>query len=254
MIRRRLLLALDMPSLREAEELAHALAQRVGGVKVGLELCTAVGVPRVIQAFAPSGLPLFLDLKFKDIPNTIAGAVRAIRPFSPGGEVAFLTLHCDGGSMMLRTAVETIRSVFASSPPPRLLGVTVLTSLDAAAMQHELGIAEPLASYVVRLALLAKAAGMDGVVASPHEVAAIRQACGPDFLIVTPGVRPVWAAAADQRRTMTPAQAIRAGADYLVIGRPVTSPPPAIGGPVEAMEHIIRDIAQELTANSSATH
>jgi orotidine-5'-phosphate decarboxylase len=242
-IRHRLLVALDMPTLTGAQAVARQLGQQVGGFKVGLELCTAAGVPHVIKTISATGARIFLDLKFKDIPNTVAGAMRAVAAIASNGEIGMLTLHCDGGSTMLQAAAETIRQ-YSHSAPPLLLGVTVLTSLDEVALSQELGIAKTLETYVVRLARLARAAGLDGVVASPHEVAAIRRACGPDFLIVTPGVRPTWAATGDQHRTMTPVQAIRAGADYLVIGRPVTSPPPEIGGPAEALERIVKDIEE----------
>lgn len=245
-IRRRILVALDMPTLAGAQAVAGQLGQRAGGFKVGLELCTAAGVPHVVKTISATGVQIFLDLKFKDIPNTVAGAMRAVAAIASNGEIGMLTLHCDGGNTMLQAAAETIRQYSRHSPPPLLLGVTVLTSLDEVALSQELGIAETLETCVVRLARLARAAGLDGVVASPHEVAAIRRACGPDFLIVTPGVRPTWAATGDQRRTMTPAQAIHAGADYLVIGRPVTSPPAEIGGPAEALERIVKDIAEEI--------
>lgn len=243
-IRRRILVALDMPTLTGAHAVAGQLGQQVGGFKVGLELCTAAGVPQVVKTISATGARIFLDLKFKDIPNTVAGAMRAVAAIASNGEIGMLTLHCDGGGTMLQAAAETIRQ-YSHSTPPLLLGVTVLTSLDEAALSQELGIVETLETCVVRLARLARVAGLDGVVASPHEVAAIRRACGPDFLIVTPGVRPNWAATGDQRRTMTPAQAIHAGADYLVIGRPVTSPPAEIGGPAEALERIVKDIEEE---------
>lgn len=242
-VARRILVALDVPTLPEALDLVTQLRDHVGGFKVGLELCSAVGVPSVVQAIATAGGAVFLDLKLKDIPNTVAGAVRAMVS-NWGSSLRMLTLHCDGGSTMLRAAVEAARS--ASPTPPLLIGVTVLTSLDEAALA-ELGIATTVESQAVRLALLAQAAGLDGVVASPHEVAAIKSACGPTFLTVTPGVRPSWAASGDQRRVMTPAEALRGGADYLVIGRPITAAAAAMGGPAAAAARIVSELSDQLS-------
>ncbi|MFV9503938.1 MAG: orotidine-5'-phosphate decarboxylase [Oscillochloridaceae bacterium umkhey_bin13] len=216
----RIYAALDTPTLNEALALAAPLRPFVGGFKVGLELCTAAGVPQVVAAVAAAGGAVFLDLKLHDIPNTVAGAVRSVCALGPS--VRMLTLHCQGGSAMLRAAVAAAQ---AMPTRPLLLGVTVLTSMDATALRDELGVAPALADHVVALAQLAQASGLDGVVASPHEAAAIRQACGPDLLIVTPGVRPAWAEAGDQRRVATPAAAFAAGADYLVVGRPLTAAP-----------------------------
>lgn len=243
--RRRILVALDVPTLPEALSLVQGLQGQVGGFKVGLELCSGAGVPPVVEAISRAGGSVFLDLKLKDIPNTVAGAVRAIASLPTGG-VRMLTLHCDGGRAMLRAAAEALRLLRSrqETQPPLLLGVTVLTSLGQDTLTGELGIPGPLDSYVVRLARLAHEAGLDGVVASPHEVAPIRRACGSHLLVVTPGVRPTWAAAAgDQRRTMTPAEACKAGADYLVIGRPVTAAPPEEGGPAAAVDRIVKEIA-----------
>jgi orotidine-5'-phosphate decarboxylase len=236
----RILVALDTPTLPEALALVRALRDHVGGFKVGLELCTSVGTPAVVEAIAVAGGSVFLDLKLKDIPNTVAGAVRAIVT-NFGDQVRMLTLHCDGGSAMLRAAVEAARA--ASATPPLLLGVTVMTSIDAAMLNTELGVRDPLETHVVRLAHLAQAAELDGVVASPREVAAIKQACGPDFLTVTPGVRPTWADTGDQRRVLTPVEAIRTGADYLVIGRSITAAPAEIGGPVAAVTRIKAELS-----------
>lgn len=237
--RQRILVALDVSTLPDALTLVAELRDRVGGFKVGLELCTSEGVPSVVETIAAMGMNVFLDLKLKDIPNTVAATVRNLaRNASPN--VRMLTLHCDGGSTMLRAAVEAARET--SPTPPLLLGVTVLTSLDSAALKAELGVTESLEEYVARLARLAQSAGLDGVVASPHEVAAIKQACGPTFLAVTPGVRPTWAGSADQRRVMTPAEALRAGADYLVIGRPITAAPTEIGGPAAAADRIVEEL------------
>jgi orotidine-5'-phosphate decarboxylase len=205
--------ALDTPDLSRAVELAGLVRPYVGGLKIGLEFITALG-PDGIRAIAAIGLPVFADVKFHDIPNTVAGAARAIATLGVG----LFNVHVSGGEAMLRAATDAASS---ANPRPRVLGVTVLTSLndnDLAAIGQN----GPAAAQVVRLARLAKSTGLDGVVCSPLEIAAIREACGPEFLIVTPGVRPAGADLADQRRVMTPSQAIRAGADILVVGRPIT--------------------------------
>lgn len=246
----RLMVALDVPTLPEALALVAQLRGKVGGFKIGLELCTAAGVPQVVEAISSAGGAVFLDLKFKDIPNTVAGAVRAVATIATPGAVRLLTLHCDGGGAMLHAAAAAIVQACAAweQPRPLLLGVTVLTSVGSDTLNSELGIAEPLEACVVRLARLAQTAGLDGVVASPREVVALRQACGPDMLIVTPGVRPTWADSGDQRRVTTPAEAIRAGADYLVIGRPITAPPSSVGTPADAAGLIAEEIAEALAA------
>ncbi|NCC35761.1 MAG: orotidine-5'-phosphate decarboxylase, partial [Chloroflexia bacterium] len=218
-----------------ALDLIGLLQPYVGGFKVGLELCTALGTPQVVEAVGKAGGALFLDLKLHDIPNTVAASVRAVCELGPA--VRMLTLHCQGGATMLRAAVAAARNV---PQRPRLLGVTVLTSVDGEALHYELGVGANLEAHVVHLARLAQACGLDGVVASPHEVAAIRAACGPELLIVTPGVRPTWAAHDDQRRVMTPAEAIAAGADYLVVGRPIT----AAAEPAAAAARIVAELVR----------
>jgi orotidine-5'-phosphate decarboxylase len=239
--RDRILVALDVATLPEALALVRELRDLVGGFKVGLELCTGVGVPQVVQTISALGGRVFLDLKLKDIPNTVAQTTRVIATAFTEG-VHMVTLHCDGGSAMLAAAVSAAHE--ASPAPPRLVGVTLLTSLDEAALRDELHIEQNVSAYVVHMASIAKAAGLDGVVAAPTEIAAIREACGANFLIITPGVRPTWAAAGDQRRILTPADAVKAGSDYLVIGRPITAAPAKIGGPAEAARRIV----EELTA------
>ncbi len=186
-------------------------------LKVGSQLYTAEG-PHAIDRLAGFGYEIFLDLKFHDIPNTVAGAVAAAADLR---DVAMLTLHASGGVAMMRAAREALAG---RKTRPMLLGVTVLTSLDAAALQ-QVGVRETPGSQALALAQLAKQAGLDGVVASAHEAQEIRRACGPKFLIVVPGVRPAAASANDQSRIATPVEAIRAGADYLVIGRPITAAP-----------------------------
>jgi orotidine-5'-phosphate decarboxylase len=242
--RERLLVALDVANLSAALHLVEQLRDHVGGFKVGMELCSAAGVPQVVEAISAAGGEVFLDLKFKDIPNTVAGAVRAIAEMY-GTKVRMLTLHCDGGSAMLRAAVSAVYDVFGttSTEAPLLLGVTVLTSMDVLRMA-QVGVRDPLEVQVVRLAQLAQMSGLSGVIASPHEVAAVKRACGAGFLCITPGVRPAWAATGDQQRFMTPAGAIAAGADYLVIGRPITAAPPGTGGPVVAAQRLLEEIVE----------
>jgi orotidine-5'-phosphate decarboxylase len=234
----RILAALDVPDLDAALALAAELRPTVGGFKVGLELCTATGVPRVVQAITAIGGRVFLDLKLHDIPNTVARTVGTLG--SLGGSVRMLTLHCHGGAAMLRAAAAAAAEL--GPERPLLLGVTVLTSLDAPALHDELQVATPLGEHVLHLARMAQECGLDGVVASPHEAAAIRSACGPDLLIVTPGIRPAWAAEGDQRRILGPREALNAGADYLVIGRPLTAPPAEVGTPAAAAARIAADI------------
>jgi len=214
---------------------ALALSRRVRGsvgmVKIGSQLFTAEG-PRAVQRLAGLGLGVFLDLKFHDIPNTVGGSVAAAAAL-PG--VQMMTLHATGGLAMMQAARE---AVAGRKTRPALLGVTILTSLDSAALRR-VGLAGPASARVLALARLAKAAGLDGVVASAHEAQAIRRACGPRFLIVVPGIRPVAASAGDQARVATPAEAIRAGANYLVVGRPITG----ADDPVAAAGKIAAEIA-----------
>jgi orotidine-5'-phosphate decarboxylase len=205
--------ALDTPDLEKAKAIAAAVKPFVGGLKVGLEFITALG-PGAVREIVKIGLPVFADTKFHDIPNTVAGAARAIA----GTGAAIFNVHASGGEVMLRAAKEAAASV---NPAMKLIAITVLTSLDDAVLES-VGQARPADAQVARLAKLTKASGLDGVVCSPHEIALVRKACGPDFLIVTPGVRPAGSDLGDQRRVMTPAEAARAGADILVIGRPIT--------------------------------
>jgi len=220
--RDRIFIALDTPDLGRAAALARDLADLVGGVKIGKEFFTAHG-PDGVRAVA-GGVPLFLDLKFHDIPNTVAGALRAAVHLRP----AFVNVHAAGGRAMLEAAVQAAAegAEDADVPRPQLLAVTVLTSLGEADLR-EIGQSGPVSDQVVRLAHLAQSCGLDGVVCSPREIAALRAACGPDFVLVVPGIRPPWAAAGDQKRVTTPVAALAAGADYLVIGRPVTGAPDA---------------------------
>lgn len=211
--------AFDTSSLDQAKLWARSLAQSIGGIKLGLEFFAAHGAGGVTEVVAQAHLPLFLDLKFHDIPNTVAGAIKSVAPIRP----FMLTIHAGGGGAMMRAAAEAAAdsAVKVGAPRPLILGVTILTSLDDGDLAA-VGMQASVADQVRRLAALAKSSGLDGVVCSPHEAAVLRRDLGADFVLVTPGVRPSWAAAQDQKRVMTPAEVIATGADYVVIGRPIT--------------------------------
>lgn len=210
--------AIDTPDRAAALQLAALCRQHGAGVKLGLEFFCAHG-PDGVREVVALGAPVFLDLKFHDIPNTVDAACREAAQLG----VAFLTLHGAGGAAMLAAAVKGARSgTPAGAQPPRLLAVTVLTSLAADDLTA-IGVDAAPEAQVLRLAGLARAAGVDGVVCSAHELATLRQAFGADLLTVVPGIRPDWAATGDQKRVMTPRQALALGADYLVIGRPITA-------------------------------
>ncbi|MDA0367995.1 MAG: orotidine-5'-phosphate decarboxylase [Proteobacteria bacterium] len=206
--------ALDTNDLDRARKLGIAVSDHVGGLKVGKEFFTAHG-PDGVRQIVPSGVPLFLDLKFHDIPNTVAGAVRAACVLHP----AMINVHASGGTAMMESALAAAQE---SDSPPWVLGVTVLTSLDARDLES-IGITGSPQDHVLRLAALAQHAGLAGVVCSAREISALRVACGPDFKLVVPGIRPEGSAVGDQKRTMTPAEALERGADVLVIGRPITA-------------------------------
>jgi orotidine-5'-phosphate decarboxylase len=228
----RILCAVDTADLGAALDLAQALSGRIGGLKIGKELFTAHG-PDAVARIIGSGHKVFLDLKYHDIPATVAGAVRA----AAGLGCFVLTVHASGGPEMLRAAAE---AAAASANPLLVVGVTVLTSLDAGDLDA-IGQSGPVSRQVLRLAGLARSCGLDGVVCSPHEIAELRGALGDDFKLIVPGVRPVWAGADDQKRVMTPAEAIAAGADYLVIGRPITR----AADPADAARRIADEITME---------
>jgi orotidine-5'-phosphate decarboxylase len=210
--------AIDTTEVGSAARLIDRLQGAVGGIKLGLEFFTAHG-PDMLRRLVNRDVRLFLDLKLHDIPNTVAGAVRAVAPLQP----ELLTIHASGGPAMMRAARAAAEDAAAKSGGrrPNLLGVTVLTSLDQSDLTA-VGVAQAPLDQVRRLAALARSSGMDGVICSPFEIAALRADCGPDFLLVVPGIRPAGAAVGDQKRVMTPGEAVAAGADHLVIGRPIT--------------------------------
>jgi orotidine-5'-phosphate decarboxylase len=216
-IRERLIVALDLDDIEQVKELVRLLAPEVGMFKVGKQLFTCAG-PQAVRVIQQLGGEIFLDLKFHDIPNTVAKA--AIEAARLG--VKMFNVHASGSLEMMRTTVKEVRRICRQERrrQPIMLAVTVLTSLNQDDLKR-VGVDGRVVDQVVRLALLTKEAGMDGVVASPHEVADIRAACGRRFVIVTPGIRPVEADRNDQQRVMTPKGAIAAGVDYIVIGRPI---------------------------------
>ena len=213
----RLIVALDLPTTDQAMKAVDMLGDVVGYYKIGMESFYGMG-HTVLAQMSSRGKRIFLDLKLHDIPNTVARSVKALCQFSP----AMTTLHAAGGPTMLKAAIEAADDWATQSgrQRPKLVGITVLTSLgeqDWAAMGHQKNIRES----VLRLSMMCREAGMDGVVASPQEASAIRALCGNDFLIVTPGIRPLNQEHGDQTRTATPAEALKAGADFLVVGRPI---------------------------------
>ena len=208
--------ALDTPDLEHALSLSRSVKDHVGGLKIGLEFYTACG-PEGVRRIVDFGLPVFADLKFHDIPNTVAAAARELARLG----AKLFNVHASGGEVMMREAALAARAI---DPNIKVLGVTVLTSIDDTVLQS-VGQRGPAVDQVVRLAQLAKQSGLDGVVCSAHEIAPLKGACGQDFLLAVPGIRPTGGELADQRRVMTPHQAHAAGADILVIGRPITAAP-----------------------------
>ncbi len=216
----RIFCAIDTSDLDRALSLARSISTVTGSIKLGLEFFNAQG-PQGIKTVmeACPDVPLFLDLKFHDIPNTVARSVRAAVRLEP----SFLNVHASGGFEMMKAAVEAAQDEAANFgvAVPKLLAVTVLTSLDERTLD-EVGQGSKVRDQVIRLALLAKKAGMAGVVCSSHEISVLRKECGPNFILMVPGIRPAGSDIGDQKRVMTPADAIKKGATYLVIGRPIT--------------------------------
>lgn len=229
----RLVVAVDVPTRKEALDLAQALRGRVGMLKVGLELfCSeGPGFVKELQACAP----VFLDLKLHDIPNTVARALETLMPL----DVSLINLHAQGGPAMMEAAASVVRNHRERGGRTQLLAVTVLTSLDREALARLGHTADP-SDMALHLARLAKTCGVDGVVCSPQEAGAVRDACGEAFHRLTPGIRPAGAATQDQARILTPAQAIRGGSTWLVVGRPITQAP----DPAAAAEAILAEMAE----------
>mgnify|MGYP001182948775 FL=1 len=230
----RIFVALDLTDVEEARLLARKLSGRVGGFKLGLEFFAANG-PDAVRAIVDSGLKVFLDLKFHDIPNTVAGAVRS----ATATGASILNVHASGGLDMMRAAAAaaTEGAAMHGVARPIVVAVTVLTSMDEVDLEA-VGQRKPPHDQVIRLAELTKSAGLDGVVCSPEEAAAVGDSCGDSFVRIVPGIRPSWSATNDQKRFTTPKQALSDGASYLVIGRPITQ----AEDPVEAAFRIAAEL------------
>ena len=231
----RIIVPLDVPTEHQAIALVEQLPQ-VRWWKVGLELFVGNG-PTILQTLKNRQKRIFLDLKLHDIPNTMSGACRQAAAYG----VDLITVHATAGRSALKAAsiAAVGGSQEAGCPPAKLIAITLLTSLTSRDLAFDLKIPLELPEYALQMALLAQETGLNGAVCSPQEVEQLRQTCGDDFLLVCPGVRPKWAEAGDQRRSMTPSDAIKAGADYLVIGRPIT----AATDPVEAWQRICDELA-----------
>ena len=230
-------MALDVPSAAQARQIVQTLGEAITTYKIGKQLFTAEG-PEMVRDLVSSGRKVFLDLKFHDIPNTVAAAVRVAGELS----VSMLTVHASGGSKMLKAAVEAAN---ASAAKPMILAVTVLTSLRDSDLQ-EIGLSGNVLSQVLRLGALARSAGCGGLVASAQEALELRRELGEGFEIVTPGVRPVASQVGDQARVLTPAEAIKAGATRLVVGRPILE----ASRPDDEARHILSEIEQALVVRA----
>ncbi len=231
----RLIVALDVDDAGKTQQLVEKLQDSVGMFKVGLEAFCSYG-PKFVEAIQEKGNKVFLDLKFHDIPRTVAQAARAAVRMG----VYMFNVHIAGGREMLKAVMEAVHEEAGPGSIPKVLGVTVLTSLGTEQLRSEIGINRSPLDQVLFWAELARECGLSGVVASPKEVAALRARCGKDFLIVTPGIRPAGAQRDDQLRISTPAAALRAGADYLVVGRPVVK----AADPLQAAREIIREMEE----------
>jgi orotidine-5'-phosphate decarboxylase len=227
----RLIVALDVPSATQARQLVQSIGESASTFKIGKQLFTAEG-PQLVRDLIASGRKVFLDLKFHDIPNTVASAVRSAAEL----RVSMLTVHASGGSKMLKAAAEAAAQ---SESKPMVLGVTVLTSMSDGELQ-EIGVAGTVLSQVLRLGALARTAGCGGLVASAKEAGELRRELGEGFAIVTPGVRPAGSAVGDQARVLTPRDAIAAGATHLVVGRPIVE----AGDPAKAAAGIVAEIEE----------
>lgn len=234
----KIIVALDVPTKKEALNLVSQLKGHVGMFKVGLELLNSVGID-VVRGISQIDGKVFLDGKFNDIPNTVERTSRAVTRLG----VTMFNVHALGGRKMLESAIKGAKEEASSLAisRPLVLGVTILTSIGNNTMNKDLKIPGTVESQVVHLALLSESSGLDGVIASPQEATAIRRAA-PNMLIVTPGVRPKWASVNDQKRVLTPGEAISKGASYVVIGRPITRPPSQIGSPVDAAKKIAEEM------------
>lgn len=232
----RIMVALDRPDAAAAESLIRALEGIPCWLKVGMELFYAAG-PAFVAGLKERGYRVFLDVKMHDIPNTVKGGAASVTRLG----VDLFNVHAAGGVRMMEAALEGAEAASVGRPRPRVIAVTQLTSTSRAVLNDEIGIPGTPEEAVVRYALLARKAGLDGVVASARETGAVKAACGAGFLAVTPGIRPASASADDQERIMTPREALAAGTDYLVIGRPITAAP----DPREAFESIVKELTHE---------
>ena len=233
----RIILALDVDSEARALELVEKLADSVGAFKVGMQLYNQVG-PGIVRQIQDLGGRVFVDLKFHDIPNTVAGAARVMT----GLNCFMFNVHSSGGRDMMTAAMKAVQEESArlGCAPPLVLAVTVLTSISEQQLHDEMYISRSMEQTVMGWAQMAKECGLNGVVCSPQEIEPIRRACGSDFVIVTPGIRPLWSENNDQKRITTPREALRLGADYMVIGRPITAAP----DPREAALRIIEELEE----------
>lgn len=232
--RNKLIVALDMESLDKAQELVKILKPKVKIFKIGMQLFTAYG-PKAVEIVKNAGAEVFLDLKFHDIPSTVSlAACEAVKM-----GVFMFNVHCLGGKAMLTAASQAVKDAAdkRNGKKPLLLGVTILTSMDRAEL-NRIGIAKSARKQVINLAILAKSCGLDGVVCSGEEIEIIKKTCGKDFITVVPGIRPAGKEAGDQKRVTTPSSAIKSGADFIVVGRPITESP----DPLKAAESIIAEM------------